>query len=456
MKLDQKIVEEYKRTHPRSLKLHEDALKVFAADGATHSVRVFDPFLPYITHANGSRTWDVDGNEYIDYVMGHGALILGHCHPEVLRAVQDQLYKGVHFGSNHPIEVEWAQLIQSMMPCAERVEFFPCGNEANMMAIRLARTFTGRKKVLKFEEHFHGWADHLVEPGTPGVLPEDNIINTVTIPANDLSRVEEELAKKEYALLMTEGGGGHMGGQVPLDKDFVCALPDLTRQYGTVWCIDEVVTGFRDSPGGWQAIAGVKPQLTTLGKCIGGGLAVGALVGRADIMSAFKPLKPKNPGEKEFSHSGTWNANPLTAAAGVASCNLYRDGAVQKKVGQLAAYIRKKGNEVLKETGIQGTLYGRSIVHLYLGSSDFEVLDDTLPPTKNISKIMIPSKSPTRKRLCLHMLQRGISIFPSGGKIFILSIAHTKDDMDKTVQAFRDSLHAMIVEGSLDNFLYNR
>lgn len=450
MKAGQKIVAEYKRTHPGSQELHEQALKVFAADGASHGGRVFDPFLPYITHAKGSRTWDVDGNEYIDYVMGHGALILGHCHPEVVRAVQEQMYKGVHFGSNHPLEVEWAQLIQSMMPCAERVEFFPCGNEANMMAIRLGRIFTGRKKILKFEEHFHGWADHLVEPGTPGILPEDNIINTVTIPANDLSNVEEELAKKEYALLMTEGGGAHMGGQVPLDMDFVRALPDLTREYGTVWCIDEVVTGFRDSPGGWQAIAGVKPHLTTLGKCIGGGLGAGALVGRADIMSALKPVKPKNPEEKEFRHSGTWNANPLTAAAGVASCKLYRGGEVQKKANQLAAYIREKGNEVLKELGIQGTLYGRSIVHLYLGSTDFEPLDHTMPPTKNVSKIIIPSKSPTRKRLCLHMLQRGISIFPSGGKIFIMSVAHTKEDMDKTIQAFRDSLRAMIADGSLD------
>jgi glutamate-1-semialdehyde 2,1-aminomutase len=319
-----------------------------------------------------------------------------------------------------------------------------------MLAIRLGRIFTGRKKILKFEEHFHGWADHLVEPGTPGILPEDNIINTVTIPANDLSNVEKELAKKEYALLMTEGGGAHMGGQVPLDMDFVRALPDLTRKYGTVWCIDEVVTGFRDSPGGWQAIAGVNPHLTTLGKCIGGGLGAGALVGRADIMSALKPVKPKNPEEKELRHSGTWNANPLTAAAGVASCNLYRGGEVQKKVNQLAAYIREKGNEVLKELGIQGTLYGRSIVHLYLGSTDFEPLDHTMPPTKNVSKIIIPSKSPTRKRLCLHMLQRGISIFPSGGKIFIMSVAHTKEDMDKTIQAFRDSLRTMIADGSLD------
>ena len=264
------MIEEYRRNHPHSGELHERAIKVFAANGATHNTRILDPFRPFITHAQGSRKWDVDGNEYIDYVMAHGALILGHSHPEVVRAIQEQVAKGIHYGENHELEIEWAELIKSMIPSAEMVEFFACGNEANMMALRLGRLFTGRKKVLKFNHHFHGWGDQLTTPGAPGTIPEDNVINTVNIPHNDLSKLEEELAKREYAVLITEAGGALMGGMIPLDIDFVRAIPALARQYGTIWVLDEVVTGFRDylsvDRQGWQSLIGVKPDLTALGK----------------------------------------------------------------------------------------------------------------------------------------------------------------------------------------------
>jgi len=374
------VVEEYIRTHQGSKKLHERAEKVFAANGATHAARLLEPFRPYITHARGSRKWDVDGNEYIDYVLGHGALILGHCHPAVVHAVQEQMTRGVHYGENHELEIEWAELIKSMMPPLERVEFCSCGQEANMMAIRLARLFTGRHKILKFEENFHGWADELVAPA-PGVVSNQ----VKVIPGHDLDRVEEELATKEYAILLIEGGGAHMAGQIPWDADFVRALPALTQEYGTIFLIDEVVTGFRDSPGGWQATIGVTPDLTSLGKTIGGGLGVGALGGRADVMDI---LRPKTPPQPFLRHSGTWNANPLTAAAGVAACKLYKDGEVQKKVHELGAYLRERGSQALRERDINGRLYGRSIVWLYLGAIDYEPSDDTLPPTRDEQKLL--------------------------------------------------------------------
>lgn len=440
------IVEEFIKAHPKSSKLHERALKVFAADGATHYSRILFPFLPYITHAKGSRKWDIDGNEYIDYLMGHGALILGHGHPDVVKAVQAQAALGTHFSSNHELEIQWAELILEMIPWAEKVEFFSSGMEANMMALRLGRTYTGRNSVLKFEEHFHGWSDHLVEAGEPGVLPEDNLINTLAIPANDLNRLEQALATRKFAVLMTEGGGAHMGGQVPLDTTFVRAIPELVRRYGTVWCVDEVVTGFRDAPGGWQATVGVTPDLTTLGKCVAGGLGAGALVGKTDIMDA---LRPKNEKNRSIRHSGTWNANPLTAAAGVAACRLLKSGEVQKKVNELAAFILEKGNEVLEEKGILGRLYGRSIVHIYFGPAELDPSDKTLPPTWDMSKIIPISKSPMRKRLCLHLLQRGVAVGVSGGRFFIMSIAHSRRDIDETIKAFGDSLDAMVTEGSL-------
>jgi len=433
------IIEQYIRTHPKSQQLHGRAEKIFAADGATHIARVLDPFRPYITHAKGSRKWDVDGNEYIDYVLGHGALILGHCHPDVVRAVQEQMAKGIHYGDNHELEIEWAELIKSMMPSMERVEFFSCGQEANMMAIRLARIFTNRRKILRFEENFHGWADEIVALDAPGIVADE----VKVIPGHDLNLLENELAKKEYAILLVEGGGAHMGGQIPWEADFVRALPGLTQKYGTVHLIDEVVTGFRDSPGGWQATVGVTPDLTALGKAVSGGLGIGALGGRADIMDI---LKPKARPQQFVYHTGTWNANPLTAAAGIAACKLYIGGDIPKRMNQLGGYLRKKGNQVLKERGIKGRLYGRSIVHLYFGPIDYEPSDDTLPPTRDVPKLL--AGMPIKTRLCLHLLYRGVSTI--AGRFFILSAAHTEEDIDKTVKAFGDSLDAMIAEGTLD------
>jgi glutamate-1-semialdehyde 2,1-aminomutase len=434
------LVEEYRRTHPKSQQLHERAVRAFAANGATHQARVLDPFRPYVTHAAGSHKWDVDGNEYIDYVLGHGALILGHSHPAIVQAVQEQMARGVHYGENHELEVEWAELIKSMMPVAERVEFCACGQEANLMAIRLARIFTGRKKILRFEENFHGWADEVVRAGSAGVVADEVDV----IPFNDLAKVEQALASREYAVLMTEGGGAHMNGQVPLDVDFVRALPGLARQYGTVWLLDEVVTGFRDAPGGWQSTVDVKPDLATIGKCAGGGLPVGAVLGRADIMEA---LNPRIPLERRISHSGTWNANPLLCAAGIAACKLYLDGRPQKRSRQLADYLRATGNKVLKDRGVSGRLYSRTMVHFYLGPIDYEPPDDTAPPTKDIRKIMNRDPIPVRTRLGLHLLQRGIATMDA--RFFILSAAHSEQDIDRTMDVFAESIDAMIAEGSL-------
>jgi len=432
------VAGEYIKTHKRSQRLHERAEKLFAANGVTHVRRILDPFRPYITHAQGSKKWDVDGNEYIDYVLGHGALILGHGHPDVVRAVQEQMAKGVHYGENHELEIEWAELIKSMMPSMERIEFFSCGQEANMMAIRLARIYAGRRKVLRFEENFHGWADELIAPA-PGVVTNDVCL----IPGHDLDRLEKELATREYAILIVEGGGARMAGQIPWETDFIRALPGLTQKYGTVLLIDEVVTGFRDSTGGWQALVGVTPDLTSLGKAIGGGLSAGALGGKADIMDI---LRPRPAPEPFASHSGTWNANPLTAAAGVAACRIYQTGEVQEKLSQLGVYLRRRGNQALKEQGISGRLYGRSIVWIYLGPVDYEPSDDTLPPTKDTGRLL--REGTDRARLCLHLLHRRIATM--GARFFILSSAHNEREIDRTIEALGDSLDAMTAEGSLD------
>lgn len=307
-----------------------------------------------------------------------------------------------------------------------------------MMAIRLSRMFTGRRKVLRFIENFHGWADEVIAPESPGIVADA----VTVVPGHDLNRLEAELAKKEYAILFTEGGGAHMAGQIPWEADFIRALPSLTQKYGTVWLIDEVVTGFRDATGGWQATIGVTPDLTSLGKTVGGGLSVGAVGGRADIMDM---LKPKTPPQPSLRHSGTWNANPLTAAAGIAACKLYLNGEPQKKAREMGNYLREKGNQALKKRGVSGRLYGRTIVHLYLGPIDYEPSDDTLPPTKDVQKLI--GEGATKENLCLHLLHRGVTTM--GGRFFVMSAVHTKEDIDQTVEALGSSLDAMLADGVL-------
>jgi len=434
------LVEEYIKKRPGSKKLHEEAAKLFSANGATHVSRILDPFRPYATHAQGVKKWDVDGNEYIDYCMGHGALILGHSYPDWVKAVQEQIAKGVHFSENHELEVRWGKLIKSMMPVAERVEFCACGNEANMLGIRLARLFTGRKKVLRFVENFHGWADEVVMAGTAGVdTPEGKVI-----PMNDLNLVEAELATKEYAIVMTEGGGAHMAGQIPWDTKFIQALPGITQKYGTLWLIDEVVSGFREDRGGWQAVVGVKPDLTSLGKCASGGMAVGAIVGRADVFEAFNP---KTPAERYMQHTGTWNGNPLLSSAGVAACTLYKDGEPQRKAREMGTYFKEQGNKILKDKKISGHLYGRTIIHLYFGPFDFEPENEYSPPTKDVQKIMSKEMAALKTLLALHLLHRGIATM--GGRFFILSAVHTKQDIEQTMEAFDLALDGLVAEGGV-------
>ena len=440
------IVDAYRKAHSQSETLHNRALKTFAGDGTTHVARLLDPYRPYITHAKGSRKWDVDGNEYIDYVMGHGALILGHSHPDIVTAVQEQVAKGTHYGENHDLEIEWAELIKSMMPSAERVEFFPCGNEANMMAMRVARCSTGRTKILKFADHFHGWNDHLSPPESAGTIPEDNSIYTASIPANDLDAIERELATKQYAALFTEGGGASLGGAQPLHEDFTKAIHDVTRMYGTLWILDEVVTGFRDyvsaDEQGWQSVLGVKPDLTTLGKCIGGGLGAGAIVGRADIMDAFHPTDDK----EYIRHTGTWNANPLTAAAGVAACRLYKTGEPQRVAASAAATLRRIANGFFRNRDLSVRLYSRSIAHMYIGPIDCDAGDDTTLPTENYAYVTNPQLAPMRQRLCLHLLQRGVATM--GARCFIMSCVHTEEDINRTVEALTESIESMIADDS--------
>src|SRR5438128_1028804 len=321
MSIGRGLAERYTAEFPNSRRLAERARTVFP-DGVTHDNRHLEPFPVYIDRASGAYKWDVDGHRLLDYWFGHGALLLGHCHPAVVEAVQEAAGRMTHPGACHEKEIEWGQWVQRLVPSAERVRFTSSGTEATLMALRLARIFNGKPKVLKFTGHFHGWHD-AVMPGAyppydsaavPG-LPTEVTLHTVVIPPNDLNMLEQTLTSDlQIGAVILEPTGGHWG-QVPVRGEFLRELRRLTEKHGQLLIFDEVITGFRVHPGGAQAHYEIRPDLTTLAKMLAGGLPGGAGAGRADVLAHIEV----RPGKPKMRHPGTYNANPLSAAAGVAT-----------------------------------------------------------------------------------------------------------------------------------------
>jgi glutamate-1-semialdehyde 2,1-aminomutase len=266
--------------------------------GATHSSRTYDPRI-YVARSSGSRKWLIDGTELIDYTMGHGALLLGHAYPAVVEAVRDQVSHGTHYGAAHPLEVEWAELITSLIPSAEKVRFTASGTEAVMLALRVARAATGRDRIVKLQDHFHGWSD-VVSPyldadgttrtpiGVPEVLGE----LTEVVRTDDPAALQAALARGDVAAVIMEASGAHYG-QLPLDPAFIAAARAACTATGTLLVFDEVVTGFRVSPGGMQAVLGITPDVSVLGKVMAGGLPGGAVERSTPIRSAQARGSPR-------------------------------------------------------------------------------------------------------------------------------------------------------------------
>src|SRR5690242_7968575 len=304
--LDQKltnstIVSAYRERTPQSERLAAEAQRLLPS-GITHDSRHCEPYGIYVERAAASRKWDVDGNEYVDYFGGHGALLLGHNHPAVLAAVQEALAQGTHFGANHRAELRWAELVTTLVPSAEKVRFTSSGTEATLMALRLARAFTGKSKLVRFLTHFHGWHDHMTAghsshfDGTPtsGVVAGITD-NTILLPPGDIAALREAFARHHdiAAAILEPTGSGF--GTVPHAPSFLEALREETRKSGAILIFDEVVTGFRVSPGGAQRHYGILPDLTALAKILAGGLPGGAVAGRRDILDEldFKASEAK-------------------------------------------------------------------------------------------------------------------------------------------------------------------
>jgi len=331
--------------------------------GATHASRTYDPRI-YVARSSGSRKWLIDGTELIDYTMGHGALLLGHAHPAVVEAVREQVSRGTHYGAAHPLEVEWAELIASLVPSAEKVRFTASGTEAVMLALRVARAATGRDRIVKLQEHFHGWSDavspYLDADGrtrTPVGVPEALGALTTVVRSDDPADLEAMLARGDVAAVIMEPSGAHYG-QLPLEPSFISAARVACTATGTVLVFDEVVTGFRVSPGGMQSVLGITPDISVLGKVMAGGLPSGAIAGRADLLELLATT---------IAHPGTFNANPLSAAAGIVTLRLVAEGIPQRTAESYAISLVGEWTSALASAGIPGTIRRlSSILHIFL------------------------------------------------------------------------------------------
>ncbi|MFQ5380997.1 MAG: aspartate aminotransferase family protein, partial [Dehalococcoidia bacterium] len=439
----------YLSRRPRSAALAERAARSLPS-GVTHDSRHLLPFNVYIERAAGSRKWDIDGHEYVDYVMGHGALLLGHAHPAVVEAVATQASKGTHYGANHALEVEWAESVIELVPSAEAVRFTSSGTEATLMALRIARAATGRSTIVKFDRHFHGWHDYVVASSTyasrvPAGVPESTLASVVVIEP-DLATVRETLAGNgDVAAVIVESAGAASGG-VPLPRGFNAELARICRDRGVVFIMDEVVTGFRWSPGGVQGLEGVRPDLTALAKILAGGMPGGAVAGRRDLLDLLAfPSEEDDPKRDKIGHPGTFNANPVSAAAGVACLNQIGDGEAQRRADALAARLRAGMNEALHDLSIPGLVYGfSSVFRVLLGGEEVPEAEDP-DPRQLLQGLGRPTMAPEAQRLLnLALLDHGVQFFGSGG---MTSMVHTESDIERTVEAWAESLKEVRAAG---------
>jgi glutamate-1-semialdehyde 2,1-aminomutase len=439
------LAQSYEARTSRSRRLHARAAGIFP-NGATHVGRYLRPYPLYVERAAGSHKWDVDGNEYVDYFGGHGALLLGHCHPEVQSAVERQIALGNHFGAEHEGAVVWAELIQEMVPGAERVRFTSSGTEATQLALRMARARTGRSKIVRFGGHFHGWHDHLAfsapvsEANQPAGIPAGVVGEVIVVPPNDVAALETLLGERDdvAAVILEPTGAGF--GRVPTGRATLLALREMTSRRGVPLIFDEVITGFRVSPGGAQEHYGIRPDLTTLAKIIAGGYNGAAVVGRAEFFEAlaFQELDgvAKAPA---IPHQGTFNGSPLAAAAGIATLRLLRDGSLIARANRSAETIRHEMNVELKRRGRGWCAYGEfSAFHLLPVDAAAEGPEDVYSGKVPWQVLKSSTPEPLSHSFRLGFICEGVDItgWPGG----MVSAVHDEDDLERTLTAFRRTL----------------
>ena len=415
----------------RSEELFKKA-KMLIPGGVNSPVRAgkaVDILPPFINRGKGCYIWDEDGNRYIDYVCSWGPLILGHAHPDVVNAIKEVTENGTSFGAPTELEIRMAELIVDMVPSVEMVRMVNSGTEATMSAIRLARGYTGRDKVIKFDGCYHGHSDSLLVaagsgiatfgiPGSPGV-PKDIAKNTISLPYNDIEKVKEvfEQIGNEIAAVIVEPIAGNMGVVLP-KEGFLEGLRDITKRYGALLIFDEVITGFRVSSGGAQKLFNIDPDITCLGKIIGGGLPVGAYGGKKEIMRHISP-------EGDIYQAGTLSGNPIAMAAGIATLSILRNERIyyemERKSKKLFEGIRKKAEE--KGINIRINRMG-SMGSIFFTEED--VFD---------FKSVMRSDKERFKKFYKEMLSQGVYLAPSPFEAIFISYAHTDEAIEYTIDA---------------------
>lgn len=413
-----------------SNKLFEQAKKIIpgGVNSPVRACRAVGGNPIFITKASGSSLWDADGNEYVDFVSSWGPMIAGHAHPDIVAAVCKTAALGTSYGAPTPGEIDLAAMVVEAMPAIEKVRFVNSGTEATMSAVRLARGYTGKKIVVKFDGCYHGHADSFLVkagsgiitlgiPGSPGV-PDDVVKHTISIPYNDLIVMEKTLREKslDIACVIVEPVAGNMGCVPPI-PGFLAKLREVTSELGIVLIFDEVITGFRLSYGGAQHYFNIIPDLTCLGKIIGGGLPVGAYGGKAEIMDCVAPDGP-------VYQAGTLSGNPLAMAAGVATLKILQRAGFYEDLKTKADNFAERFGEVIRKTGIEVSVNRvESMMTAFF----------TQEPVTNFESAM----NSDTKRYAQHyrqMLEGGIYLAPSQFEVAFVSSTQSDDHLDKALK----------------------
>lgn len=427
------LLESFDEKFHQSAEVFAQATQVLAGSN-THDLWTLSPNPVYGVRGDGAYKWDVSGNRFIDFWMGHGGLLFGHNFEPVVKAIHDQATKALHLGGGHPLMVEWATWVCQLIPSAERVRFTASGTEATQLALRVARAFTGKRNILKLDGHFHGWHDEALSvhmrPELTGINPGVEEFVRVGHPI-DTQRVQELLKEEDIACVILEPGGGSSGG-LPWSTEFLQMLRHATQEAGSLLIFDEVITGFRASPGGIQQVSGVLPDITVLGKILAGGLPGGALAGRLEVMSVFGEGMDRSDGNHvRVPHTGTANANPVSAAAGIVTLKHAANQEVQAFCDRQTASLVEQVNLAAEQVDVDIRMFAQnSSYHLMVGA-----LSAGHPIEPSIAMIQLFGlHSEFYKTLRRALLIEGIDANPVHGW---LSTAHDDNTIEEAALIFK-------------------